>query len=80
MRIIERIVMLKNRQLTVKLDKPNKVQTTETSCDPKAFERKVETVLHNLESIGAKMFLGVCIYVMLDTRRQVAVARAIYHP
>lgn len=39
-------------------------------------EQKAEVILHKLESLGAKMFVGAVIYILLDTRRQVAVARA----
>lgn len=71
--------MLRNRKIVVTLDKKDKDQTSGISIEP-TFERKTEVILRNLEGLGAKMFLGVCIYVILDTRRQVAVANAIYHP
>lgn len=67
--------MFRNRKLTVTLDKQNKTAASEAPCT-KEFEKKTDVVLRRLESLGAKMFLGVCVYVMLDTHRQVAVERA----
>ncbi len=68
--------MFKNRQITVKLDKKEKDQTSDNIKDPHVFERSVDIVAHKLEGLGAKMFLGVCVYILLDTHRQVAVEKA----
>jgi hypothetical protein len=67
--------MFKNRQLTVKLDKRSESDAPEAAFDNVPFEAKTEVILRGLEGIGRKMFYGVCIYVLLDTRRQVAVAK-----
>lgn len=67
--------MFKNRAITVKVDKVDKHHTAEKSCDDKTFEEKADIVLHILEGLGVKLFLGVCVYVILDTQRQVAVAK-----
>lgn len=71
--------MFKNRKLVVKVEKMNDGETVETLVDPRNFERNADIVMRKLESLGAKMFLGICVYIILDTRRQVAVANAIYH-
>jgi hypothetical protein len=76
MRPNQRRIMFKNRKLTVSFDKQSKNATSENSYGTPEFEKKAEVILHRLESLGAKMFLGVCVYVMLDTHRQVAVERA----
>lgn len=68
--------MFKNRKLTVTVDKLDKDQAPQAHQDPKSFERKTEVILSAVNSLGAKMFLGVCVYILLDTHRQVAVARA----
>ncbi len=68
--------MFRNRAITVKMDKITKDKTPETPCDPQAFEKKAEVILHKLQRFGATMFVGVCVFVILDTRRQVAVAKA----
>lgn len=70
--------MFKNRKLTVSVDKVNKKQT-EMVSDEESFEKKAEYVLHKLEGFAVKAFIGLCIYVVLDTQRQVAVAKT-YNP
>ncbi len=72
--------MFRNRALIVKLDKSAKEKTPEAPSDPKDFENKAEIILHKLEALGTKLFIGVCIYVVLDTGRKVAVAKAQNHP
>ena len=71
--------MLRKRQLTIKVEKKaptEKKDPNEIILEDNHFERKVQTVVRAFESTGAKMFLGVCIYVWLDTRRQVEIAKA----
>lgn len=68
--------MFKNRKITVTVDKKDKTDDPTETKDPNAFEKKAEFVLRNLKSLGAKAFVGVCIYVLLDTYRQVEVAKA----
>lgn len=66
------------RHLTIRWEKKNeKVQTArEPFVDQMQFENKTDHILSRLESTGAKMFLGVCAYIVLDTFRQVQVAKA----
>lgn len=68
--------MFKNRKIVVTMDKVNNDQIPATPVDPEAFEKKTEIVLRKLERAGAKVFLGVCVYVMLDTHRSVAIVKA----
>ena len=67
--------MFKNRAILVKLDKTNKDVVDEVK-DARPIEEKAEAILHALEKVAIKAFVGVCIYVVLDTNRQVAVAKA----
>lgn len=39
-------------------------------------DNKTDAVVRILENVGTKVFFGLCIYVLLDTRRQVSVAVA----
>jgi hypothetical protein len=71
--------MFKNRKLVVTVDKKNKDETSEIQ-DPKQFENRAEYVLRKLERLGIKVLLGVCVYVALDTIRQVTVVNAINQP
>jgi hypothetical protein len=80
MRPNERTEMFGNREIKLKVEKINKDQNSEVSSDPRSFEQKTEYVLHKLEHIGKKIFVGFCIYIVLDTHRQVSVARATYQP
>ena len=70
--------MFKNRSVTVKLDRPTK-DTVNEPHDNRPIEVKVAKVLQTFEKVAVKAFVGVCIYVVLDTHRQVAVARASNH-
>jgi hypothetical protein len=67
------------RVLRIRLEKEPKSTTPETS-DEETFEIRADTIRKTIESLGAKMFLGMCIYMLLDTRRQVKVAETIHHP
>jgi hypothetical protein len=68
--------MFKNRKITVTMGKAQKDQFPQEPKDPKEFEKKTEFVLNKLGVIGTKVFVGICIYVLLDTHRQVEVAKA----
>jgi hypothetical protein len=70
--------MFKNRAITVTVDKSHKDQNQETPKDPQDFEKKAEFVLNKLGVVGTKVFAGVCIYVLLDTHRKVAIMKAMY--
>jgi hypothetical protein len=72
------VTMFRNRSITIKVNKEGDSTTTE-AADDKSFENKTEVILRALEGIGAKMFLGVVVYVLLDTRRQVAIQNAIHN-
>lgn len=68
--------MFKNRTLAVKVVKDEKEKEPEVTCCHRTFEEKTENVRDNLENLGRKVFLGICIYIVLDTYRQVSVAKA----
>lgn len=67
--------MFKKRALEVKVVKSDKNAKQETSEDTDCFKDKAEFVLRRLESTGSKMFLGMCVYILLDTYRQVQIAK-----
>lgn len=71
--------MFRNKKLVVTVDKKDKEATPPAPSNRRDFEQKATFVLHKIESIGKKVFVGVCIYVALDTVRQVSVANA-NHP
>ena len=67
--------MFKNRAILVKLDKTNK-DAIEEHKDVRLIEEKTGAILSRFEKAALKVFAGVCIYVVLDTFRQVQVAKA----
>lgn len=70
--------MFKNRKLTVTVDKVrhDPEDPHDIFVDEALFEKKADAVLSRLEEIGVKVFAGFCVYIILDTWRQVQVARA----
>lgn len=72
--------MFKKRALIVKLDKAEPKNALAEDTDIRPIEIKAGavtgTVLKKFEKVGWKVFGCVCVYVLLDTVRQVAVARA----
>jgi len=68
--------MFKNRAVTVKIDRQTKNTVSEQPNDDRPIEEKAKAILQICEKVAVKAFVGVCIYVALDTHRQVAVARA----
>lgn len=68
--------MFRNRSLVVKVAKEDKDKTPEAACCHRTFEEKADIVRINFENLGRKVFLGVCIYIVLDTVRQTSVAKA----
>jgi hypothetical protein len=70
--------MFKNRKLTVRVEKADKKPVDEAS-ETKFFEEKAAFMLHKFESFAAKAFVGICIYVILDTKRQIAIEQAKCH-
>lgn len=67
--------MFRNRKLTLKVEKANDEQTDGSR---QHFEKKTQIVLHELEAVAVKIFIGICAYVVIDTVRQVTVAKTIY--
>lgn len=67
--------MFKKRAIKVTLDKQDKKNPGEHQ-DTRLIEEKTEAILIKLGRFGAKVFAGVCIYVVLDTWRKVEVAKA----
>lgn len=69
--------MLGKREITVKLGKKeNEDGNVDEPIDDRPIEEKTAAVLHVLEKVAIKAFAGVCIFVILDTHRRVAVAKA----
>lgn len=69
--------MFNRRELTVQMKKAKKKPDPETISEPEpTFEEKAEAILAFAERIGIKVFAGFCIYIALDTGRQVAVAKS----
>ena len=69
--------MFKNRELKVAVVKKEKAQAAERMLvETKTFEDRTDYVLARLQKIGTRVFAGVCVYILLDTARQVAVAKA----
>jgi hypothetical protein len=68
--------MFRKRALEVQVVKKSKDKTVEELMDTKTFEQKADIVLQKLTKIGAQVFAGVCVYVLLDTYRQVQIAQA----
>lgn len=73
--------MFKKRSLVVRLDKAEPQNAlANDALDIRPIEVKAAAVtggvLKKFEKVGWKVFGCVCVYVLLDTVRQVAVARA----
>jgi hypothetical protein len=66
------------RKLVISVDKRDKEQSDEDKA--KNFEAKADYVLHKLEKVGTNVFVGFCVYILLDTYRQVTVIKSIYPP
>jgi hypothetical protein len=68
--------MFRNRAVLVKLSKTPKDQIAEEPRDKRPVEDKVGAILKKLDKPALKVFGCVCVFVLLDTFRQVQVARA----
>lgn len=68
--------MLKGRAVTIKLERPVPEGEVENKPDNRSVEEKAEVVLYVIEKVASKIFMGMCVYILLDTRRQVAIAKA----
>lgn len=66
------------RNVTVNVSRPTRerAETTEPIIDEIRSERRTDYVLSRTEEVALKVFAGVCVYVLLDTFRQVQVAKA----
>lgn len=68
--------MLKGRTVTLKLERPSVEGEAKEHQSDEPFEDRAEVILKIVERIGTKMFAGLVVYVLLDTHRKVAVAKA----
>lgn len=68
--------MFRNRAVLVKLSKTPENETIGEVIDERLIEEKTDALLHSFEKFAIKAFGCLCIYVLVDTVRQVAVARA----
>ena len=67
--------MLRDREITVRMNRQNKGEEAPAE-EGLSFEEKADVVVKVLENIGTKLFAGLCLYILLDTRRQVMVEEA----
>lgn len=68
--------MFKDREIRIKLNKTNESESQDSSETIKDFDERADSVMHRVERLMVGMFVGIGIYVLLDTGRQVAVAKA----
>jgi hypothetical protein len=63
--------MFRNREIKVSVQKKDPIDK-----DPEAvltFQEKAEIVRDCLDGVATKLFLGLCVYIWMDTRRQVKI-------
>lgn len=65
---------MRKRELRVQVGKVGEDNGQETK-NARPFEDIADAILDRLESVGAKVFLGLCIYVVLDTYRQTQIEK-----
>lgn len=65
--------MFKNRGVKVTYLGKDKDGQISKASDVSQFEQKLDIVIDRIEKIGVKVFFGICIFVVLDTVRRVAV-------
>ena len=68
-------MLFRDRELIVRWSR-KKDEPTGDNPGEDNFEKRADQILFRLEDLGAKMFLGVCAYILLDTFRQVRVEHA----
>lgn len=69
--------MLNKREITVKIGKKEaKDGEADEPKDETPIEDKVQNVVRVLEKFAFKGFACVCVFVALDTIRQIAIAKA----
>lgn len=67
--------MFKKRELRVSLEKPEKQKTENPQTNELDFEDKVYIIADLTKRAAKTAFYGLCAYVVLDTWRQVQVAK-----
>jgi hypothetical protein len=67
------MALFKGKELRVTLDK--KDGEVPTIQDDQHFDHKVKIIFHQIERVGAKVFVGICLYVLVDMIRQVEVEK-----
>lgn len=72
--LIERIIMLKGRKLILTVEKDEEGVPMERGND-KIFEDRMALSHKVIRDVVKTIFRGVCTYVVLDTFRQVLIAR-----
>jgi hypothetical protein len=66
--------MPKGREFVLRVNNPDR-DINDERVDEKVFEDRVSRIHTLIMDSAQKAFVGVCIYVVLDTIRQVLVAR-----
>lgn len=72
--------MFKNRDVTIKLGKKTTVNTEEEPEDVMSFDDKTDKILEVTERLAKKAFIGVAVYIVLDTWRQTSIEKSKYDP
>lgn len=67
--------MRKKRVVTITIGKRDD-EGMDREGNEAAFGQNVEAILRLAEQAATKVFIGICIYVVLDTHRKVATVRA----
>ncbi len=68
--------MFKNREFTVRMNKADRNKDTNVTCDELTdFDEKVAAAMILTKTAARYIAVGVCGYVVLDTYRQVLIAR-----
>lgn len=68
--------MFKNRKIEIQLKKTKENENQEPTDTMEDLDEKADLVLHKVERLLVKVGIGIAIFVVLDTGRQVAVAKA----
>lgn len=67
-------MFFKKRELRIKVEKADRTPEEKTKASV-SFERRAELVFRKLEDIGTKVFIGACVIILLETRRQIEVEK-----
>jgi hypothetical protein len=68
--------MFKNREISVQLKKTPEGGNQEPTNTTEDLDEKADLILHKVERLLLKVGIGIGLYVVLDTGRKVAVAKA----